>query len=164
MHSYSIFEQNRCSPPLNWSQGRNTIANKMKSFTNLKWNGKSRVFRSSSSISVKISSALLQCVYDVHGSDGLSFGSFSVHDWVPGDSDEHGIHKFPGRIVWVFSNSLNASSSGQSSESSFGNLEMSWYNLAFSDKSFGFVFWSLFTEFSFSSHWVLCLKLIIRNA
>jgi hypothetical protein len=41
---------------------------------------------------------------------------------------------------------------------------MSWYNLAFSDKSFGFVFWSLFTEFSFSSHWVLCLKLIIRNA
>ena len=128
----------------------------------MKWE-KSMVFESSGSVSVDCLSVLLQCVDDVHRGDGFSFSSFGVNDRVSSDSDEHGINELPGGVVWVFSDSLHTSSSGQFSEGTFGRLPVDTSSGGFLYKSFSFALWSLFSEFSFSSHWVLCLKLIIRK-
>ena len=82
----------------------------------------------------------LESVDDVHSGDGSSLGVFGVSDSITNDSSEEALEHVSDLLVDGGGDSLDATSSGESSNSGLGDAHDDW--------SFVFVDLSLLGDFS----------------
>ena len=75
---------------------------------------------------VQSSSLSLESVDDVHGSDGLSSGVLGVGDGISDNSGEENLEYISGVLVDEEGNSLDTSSSGESSDGWLGDALQNW--------------------------------------
>ena len=114
---------------------------------------------SSSSETVEGSSLSLKSVDDIEGGDGLSLGVLSVGDWVSDDVLKEASQDESGLIIDEGADSLDSSSSGESSDGWFGDSHDGGFKWL-GGESLGSCFTGNFAEFtSFTSvnwsHWFI---------
>ena len=149
--------------PMSFSKIERKLANRLVE-DELKWNEceimSVVVLTWSGAISIQGLSVFLQSVHHVHGGHGFPRACLRVHNGVSGDSDKHTVAELPHGCVGGIGNPLDSSSSGQSSQSSFGHLVFDALG-GFLDDSFRLALFSCFAHFAFPCHFGFCLNLII---
>jgi hypothetical protein len=106
----------------------------------------------------------LESIDNIESSDGLSVGVFSVGDCVSDNSLEEESEDFSGVLVDEEGDSLDTSSSSESSDGWLGDTIEDWSS-ALSGVSLGGNFTDSFSDsfssFSLSGHFIVCNKYII---